>query len=300
MQPMKSCLTVIAATMLYVQAASAAPLKVIAVPEPLVPYTAAILGEAGSVEPLLNKAQDPHHFALSPSQARKLAQADMLLLPDAHLNPTLTSLAARYPSLKIVTLSSLKGAQPLPYNSNNAWLGLTTQKAEGHDPHLWLDPMRMAALAPALAETLDSTNPALARNAQALATHLTQVTTPRLQALLPKQETLPAFITAHDSYQYFYARMGLPHPGYIAHGTEEYSGAKTVNLMLNAAKTHRLRCIITESPSRLSTQLAEISGARIIRLSPEMLPKDQQLPAWATQGYDGFLYHIAQQFSACL
>jgi zinc transport system substrate-binding protein len=339
--------------MLVAQAAIAGEVfpSVLVAPSPLKPYVDELLRGHASAHSLLNPGQDAHHFALSPSQAAQLDKADVLVVANLAMSPSLQKLASKK-KLRVIDLSSLPGADPLPYAKENPWL--TAQKAndktikEGAhsdhdhdhdhdhnhndhaskpkgkkqaltpspaiDPHLWLDPIRMATLAAPLADELGKSAPeALAEmkiNAATLARHLREEVTPNIIAMLgatPRTTntmTRPEipFITYHAAYQYFTDRFGLEHYGELTQRPEELMGAKTAKQLMERAEKIRVRCLIGEQENRLMQMIAQRSGAKIVLLSPEQLPTSRAVdtPPWVKNEYDRFLYHTAATFAQCL
>jgi zinc transport system substrate-binding protein len=342
---------VIAAMMASAQAASASPAQpsFVVVGAPITPYVRAIVGSAGKVDDLLSPVQDLHEISLSPSQMAKLSKADALVIPDMSISPSLAALAKKLPTLNMIELTKIEGASPLPYPDKNPWIETlkeeakkqaqqkkpnpfeqrnrthekhkaheehehTHQHAEGGiDPHLWLDPERMAAMAVPLAQVMGLTAPDYKKeftlNAQTLATHLRAEVTPGLRALLNQnsvatKEDKPKipFITGHAAYQYFITRFDLPYHGEISTAPEPYLGGKTVDILLQAASTQSVRCIVAEAKTTLIARLAKLSGARVVLLQPEQLPTAKTTPPlpWVQNDYDRFLYGIAEGFAGCL
>lgn len=330
-----SCAATIAAILLVSQAAIAGELfpKVVVAPAPLKPYVDEILKGHGESQSLLRPGQEAHEVVLSPSQAQMLAQADVVIVPDLSMSPVLARMIAKNKRLKVIELTRLQGASPLPYMAENPWLSAQKEKAASHDehahqheeheehaehaatdPHLWLDPGRMAALAPALADAIATAVPeaksTLAANAGELAHHLAREVMPPLRDMLKREVTVTTavgkpvipFITYHAAYQYFLAQFGLTYQGEITQRPEESMGAKTSATMQNAASTVRIRCLIGEVETPLMKRIAANSGARIILLSPEQLPERKDVDAleWMKNDYDRFLYTTAKAFAGCL
>lgn len=345
-----SWLWLIAVMLVNTQAAFAGTLypKVLVSVAPLVPYTDAILQGIGASQCLIRAGQDPHSFTLAPTQAKMLADADMLIVPDLGMSPLLGRLVKNYPKLKIVSLSTFKGANALPYADENPWVAKVKAVAGAHaddekfephdhyqhvtgkrnaeeeksaapsapaiDPHFWLDPERMAAIAGPLAETIADFAPdqrrVLEQNATALAQHLRRDVTPSLRAMLHASAgddihtTKPEipFITYHAAYQYFLARFGLTPQGQIISRPEEYLGAKSLDELLRAAKGITIRCIIGEQDTPLVRKIAVLSQARVVLISPEQLVNAHDVPPldWVQNDYDRLLYMTAKRFGECL
>ena len=341
---------VIALFLASTQAASAGQVfpKVLVVVNPLAPYANEILHGVGNAQNLLRPGQEPHSFTLAPSQARMLAEAEILITPDRSINPVLDRLASRQKKLRVIELSKLNGADPLPYAKENPWVtrvkelgksdgdddhdhGHDHDHDHGHeqktlgkplkaqpvattDPHFWLDPERMAAIAVPLAEAIAQSAPehkaTLTANAKALASQLRDDVKPAIAELLKAKAASPyttpkpqiPFITYHAAYGYFLQRFSITDDGAITIRPEDYMGAKTLNDLLNAATKVYIRCVIAEEDSPLVKRVAKASGAKIVILSPEQQVDENDVPPldWVKNGYDRLLYKTAKSFSECL
>jgi zinc transport system substrate-binding protein len=328
----------IASFMLSTQAAlagSATP-QVIVVPAPLAPYVDAILQGGGKSQSLLKPGQNAHHFSLSPRQAALLRNADLLVVADMSMHPALDRLRQKHPKLQVIELYRLAGANPLPYPKDNPWLRAQKEAnaaldshendhahAHAHDhaaeetlrdPHLWLDPERMAAIAVPLAEAMSRALPesekTMRLNAQSVAAHLRNEVAPAIAALLKQPaptshrietQTIP-FVTYHAAYQYFLTRFGIDRHGELLQRPEESLGAKSKAELLSQADNVSIRCLIAEQESPLVKRIASGSQARIVLLSPEQLPTETIIApaAWIQNDYDRFLYQTAKSFAECL
>jgi len=303
---------------------------------PLKPYVDEVLRGHGESQSLLRPGQGAHDFALAPTQAAMLNDADIVIVPDLDMSPMLKRLLAKKKNVTVIELSSLEGANPMPYPEANPWLdALKTKEAKEapkhhednhdhahhgddkkpiNDPHLWLDPERMAAislhLAHAIAEASPEARPTLDHNARQLSVHLRNEVIPALRTLLDRTpRTLDAvgkdqipFITYHAAYQYFLSRFGLTHHGEITKRPQEMRGAKTSAAVLRGAENIRVRCLIGEEKNNLMQRIATLTEARIIILSPEQLVDRKDLDAldWIKSDYDRFIYKTAKTFANCL
>lgn len=319
------------------QAASAGeafPRVLVTVPA-LTPYVNDLLHGITTSQNLLRPGQDAHGFSLSSRQRRALAEADVIIIADKGMSPFLNKMldAEQKRGATVVVLTALKKAEPLSYRQENPWLKVA--KAQAHagekdahahhddhdheeqqqtDPHLWLDPLRMAALAVPLAEAIAARSPShstqLQANATTLAKHLRDEVDPALRAIVsigtpqekPRSKPLVPLITYHAGYQYFMARYGLTNNGEIVQRPEEYLGAKTLRDTMAQADRVTIGCIISESDSPLVRRIAKASGARMITLSPEapIAPTEISSAPWARNDYERLLQKTAEQVASCL
>ena len=95
------------------------------------------------VSVLSNAEQDPHHFEPSPSTARAVADARLVVYNGADYDPWMGKLlrASRAPARRVIVVADLVG------------------KRAGDNPHIWYDPATMPALARAVAAALAQADP---------------------------------------------------------------------------------------------------------------------------------------------
>ena len=295
--------------------------------EPITPYVNELLKGITHAKSLLKAGQDPHHAALSPSQALALKEANVIIMPAAAMSPGLARLIDKKKAKGtiVIELVKLNGADALSYPKENPWLtALKEEKEEAHDheheheaigtdPHVWLDPLRMAAIAPEVANSIARAAPdhsaSLTRNATVLARHLTTTVHPQLTALLANRTAKPRFenktylpfITYHAAYQYFVQRYGLDSGGFITQQPGSM-GAKSLHHALSSAEQLSLGCIISESEGAVVQRIAKRTGARTVILNPERSysATETDTQPWIMNDYDRLLYTTAKRFGACL
>ena len=327
-------IAVLLATAQAPRAGETIPKVVVTVPA-ITPYVDELLRGIGTATDLLRPGQDAHSFSLSSNQRDALAHADLIIIADRGMSPFLNKLLdveARR-GAKVIALSALPGAEPLPFANENPWLEAAKKQAGAHDknddahadkkpntaskvpdPHLWLDPVRMANIAAPLADAITKSSPGnrgkLQANAAALSHHLRSEVDPAIRSIFAHHEpraatsnkpTIP-FITYHAAYQYFMARYDLEHRGELFQRPEDYLGARTLHTIISQSDTVKIGCIITETQSPLVSRIAKNSGAKIIALSPEeALQKSAVTSApWAQNDYDRMLQKTAESFAGCL
>ena len=182
------------------------------------------------------------------------------------------------------------------------------------DPHIWLDPERMAAIALPLAKELSKTYPAQQRtfeaNAQAASKHLREeaipamndmLAIPRTNLLRNKGEVIP-FITGHPGYQYFLSRFNLPYNGTIMTRPNQFIGGKTLETMLKTAEKTRIRCVIADGVTPINERVTRASGAKLSTLPIEQSVSAADVPSasWVRNDYDRLLFKTTKTFGDCL
>lgn len=286
----------------------------------IMPLMEALLDGVTKPEGVMSRAIDAHSAMLSPSDVAKLNNADIIIAVDDSVTLALTPWLKekKNPRAMVLVLTHYDAASPLPYRTKNSFLPESSMENPDKqiDPHIWLDPLRMASIMPPLAKDIGTYNTEfsaqLADNAQRLAMQLRAVTYPKTKAMLEKalQEEsrfTPPFpiipvLTQHDAFQYFYDRYRIADGGYLVRHSGPMQGAASLkDIYKNAGKT-RVRCILSSEPSRTVTRVRELSKARVITLNPEHTVSSHDVPAegWFTNDYDRFVANVTRQFAACL
>ena len=243
-------------------------------------------GTGGAPDLLLPPAASPHDYAMRPSEARALSEAQLVVWVGPILTPWLEeSLATLAPEAGILTLADTPGTRMLP-SREGALFGEhdhehTEAEHDDHeahdnhganDPHLWLDPRNASVWLEAIAEalaTLDTQNAALYRkNATAGKAELAALEM-ELSATLAPVRGRP-FLVAHDAYHHFEARFGIEAAGALADIEALSPGAARLTEVRAAVAEDGIVCIFAEpqtDPSLLETAI-EGSDARIGTLDP--------------------------------
>jgi zinc/manganese transport system substrate-binding protein len=134
-----------AALLLAAFPANAKPLTVVAAENFYGDVAQQIAGPSIHVTSILtNPNQDPHTFDASPSTARAIADAGLVIYSGADYDPWVANLlaASQVPGRKVIVVADLM------------------QRKSGDNPHLWYDPATMPALAKALAAEFAGRDPA--------------------------------------------------------------------------------------------------------------------------------------------
>jgi zinc/manganese transport system substrate-binding protein len=143
--------------LIQMNAAGAAPVSIVAAENMYGDVAAAIAGDRAIVQDILsNPNTDPHFFEASPSVARALAGADIVVVNGEGYDPWMQTLlgASARAGRQVLTVADLMHAAP------------------GGNPHLWYAPATMPQVARALAAALTRQDPA---GAEIYATRLDSV-----------------------------------------------------------------------------------------------------------------------------
>lgn len=252
---------------------------------PVHALVAEVMGDLGQPDLLLARGGDAHDFQLRPSQARVVADADLVVWIGPELTPWLDSAMSNRPDgAAVLGLLDAQGTILRGYDEAEGHDGHDHEadahddhadEAAGHDdhdhagsdPHAWLDPgngVQWLGLIAAELGRLDPENAAIyAANATEAADRITALDK-EIAALLEPVGTLP-IVTFHDAYGYFGEHYGLNLAGSIALGDAASPGAQRLQELRARMEAGAVLCIFPEAQhdSALVTQIAEGTGARV-------------------------------------
>lgn len=289
-------------------AAPASARTVVASIEPLALLAREVLGERATVETLLRPGQTPHFAAFTPSQARALREADLVLWLGAEAEPHLADLLRRSgaPALAVLDLDGVRrlvGGHDHAHDADNDQPGAGDRhahaaaahdhdhapaSADHPDPHLWLSPRNMGLLARALAAEFNLGEAALAAFEQRLAATVAEVRA----TLAPVADR--AWLSYHDPWRYLTEAVGLTPPLVISESLQSDTSSRHFATLVTEMEARRVRCAIAEPEARLALM------RRLCRGDCRLEPLDPLGRAGETAGYTGFLRHLGERFAACL
>lgn len=286
--------------LLFAGGAEAAP-RVLASIKPVHSIVAAVMAGAGTPDLLIAGAASPHAYALKPSDAQKIARADVVFWigpqMETFLRTPLNNLAPRAAKIalmdapNVTQLSARAGGLWDPDEDHHA-LG-------GVDGHVWLNPANAVAMARSIAKTLsqaDAANGALyARNAESFAAEV-KTLDDAIHVKLAGVRARP-YIVFHDAYRYFEAHYGLSPVGAVTVASERPPGARRVAEIRARIREWNAICLFTtpQFPPRLVATLTEGTSARTAPLDDV----GADIPP-GPGFYGALLTRITDSMSACL
>jgi zinc transport system substrate-binding protein len=250
----------------------------------------------GVAEPalLLPPGTSPHAAVLRPSQARDLAEADLLIWIGPTLTPWLGAAVARVAGGDRLDLLSVDGT--VLYPLRDLADGGAPAPGGPADPHAWLDPVNARVWVRRVAEELAAIDPDHAplylANAERVEARLLALEAEISGQLKPLQGV--PFVVQHDAYQYFEARFGLQAAGSVQIRPGQGPGPAHLRELGRMAAVQGARCAFSEPQfdDRLLQVLADADGMTVIDLDPLGVESDE--------GYDGVLRAMAAAIASCL
>jgi zinc transport system substrate-binding protein len=221
----------------------AAPQVVVSI-KPIHDVTLAVMEGAGTPTLLVPPGTSPHNYALAPSQAQALYQADLIIWIGPSLETFLTQpLNRRKKDSTLLTLLDTPNMILYPIGEK--------ENAHEHgpiDPHLWLDPVNLIHFTSQLASTLSTLDPQHAKlyqtNAQRTIKHLLTLDQTLSQQL--KGAHHQPIMVFHDAYQYFSKRYGLDVVGTVVLRPDVMPSVSRVLQIQDTLKSKKVTCIFTE------------------------------------------------------
>lgn len=266
--------------------AADAPPRVVATIKPIHSLVAGVMAGVGAPVLLVEGQASPHSFALKPSGARAVADADLLFRVSETVEPFTLKLAGSLPAAtRLVTLAEATGVTRLErrfgatfephehHRRNHDAEGPEAHEAPHHDHdeshvdgHVWLDPDNARVMVDAIVAALSARDPAHAEKY----TENGRAQKERLNSLAGEIESELAplhgrpFIVFHDAAQYFERRFALTAAGSITISPEVAPSAKRLSQVRARIRDLAARCVLSDPQSspRLVATVTEGMGVR--------------------------------------
>ena len=258
-----------------------ADVKVVTSIKPVHSLVSAVMAGVGEPSLLVKGAGSPHTYALKPSQAQLLQDAELVFWMshdlEAFLENSIESIAT---NAKSVPLMEAHGLTKLAFREGGAFDSHGHDDKDGHDehghedhddhdehkhdehghedhdehahhgedPHVWLDPVNAKAMVHEIEEALVEADPSNAAayeaNAEALMSRLDDLVAEIDAELEPVKGR--GYVVFHDAYQYFEARFGVSAVGSITVSPEVLPGAERVAELQDKVRDLGATCVFSE------------------------------------------------------
>ena len=282
-----------------------ADVKVLTSIKPLQLIAAAVQDGVGTPEVLLPPGASPHHYALRPSDVRKVQSVDLLYW----IGPDMEGFLPRVlngRTLPAVAVQELPGLKLRHFAEDSQ--SHTDDDGDEHDhdhrpgtidAHLWLSPINARVIAAKIAADLSAADPANAARYQSNLKGFNQrldALDARLKSRLAGIAGKPYFVF-HEAFDYFEDTYGLKHAGVFAVAAEVQPGAQHVAAMRTRLQAVGKTCVFSEPPLR--PRLAETLVAGLPVKLAELDALGGYTPTTA-QGYEQLLEKLGNDLAGCL
>ncbi len=230
-----------------------------------------VMGDLGQPRLIVPTGVSPHSYAMRPSQARTLQNADIVFWVGRDLTVGLArAVKALATNAVSVSLIDVPGITLLSFRHG------TTFETHGHnngtDPHVWLDPENARVWLEVIAAELAKLDP---DNASSYL-HRAQVGKDALKELIHHLSGQLArirgrpFVVFHDAYQYFEHRFNIRAAGSIVLSEASDPGPVRITEIRDAVKNLEVKCVFAEpqfEPKLIATVI-EGTDTRLGMLDP--------------------------------
>jgi zinc transport system substrate-binding protein len=220
-------------------------------------------GDRVHVTNLTPAGAEPHDLELNPDQIDEILDADVLFDMGAGFQPAVEKAGEQRDG---PTVSFLR--------------------AGSKDPHIWLDPVRMAGIVRTVQRELIKVDPkgraVYTRNAQRFLAELAALNTRYTQGLA--HCTRKVIVTGHEAFGYLAKRYGLRQEGVAGLSPDAEPDAQRLGQLTDLVKRLGVKVVFTEdlvSP-RIADTLAREAGVTTKTLSPLEGLTDKELAQGAT------------------
>jgi zinc/manganese transport system substrate-binding protein len=231
--------------------------RVVATTTILGDLVANVVGDEAVIEVLLPVGADPHDYRASARQVAALQEAELVVVNGLDLEEGLADVLANAERDGANILALAPQLDPLPFATGSL------------DPHVWLDPLRMAAAAELVATALAAAAPGVdwAAPAEAYASELRRADERIESILAPVPPARRKLITNHDSLGYFAARYGFTVVGVVIPGGSTLAEPSPAALAELVATIQRedLPAVFAETtePTTLAATIAAAAGREV-------------------------------------
>ena len=242
-----------------------ADIKVVASIKPIHSLASYLMDGVGKPDLIVDGYASPHGFAMKPSHAKMLQNADLIFWVgedlENFLEKPLKSIAKKAEKIELM---ETKGLKKLKFRERNIFEehGHDEHKEHGHkedkhddhhghahgehDPHIWLDPINAKVILSEMAEHLIEKDP---NNASVYKANLKKAHN-ALDNLTKKvkSELKGNFksIVFHDAYQYFEKRFDVNVLGAFTVNTDVLPGAEQLAEIREVIKHEKVTCVFSE------------------------------------------------------
>ncbi len=287
-----------------VVAQAQAEVRVLTSIKPLQQIAAAVQDGVGSPEVLLPPGASPHHYALRPSDVRRVSDVELLywIGPDMEGFLPRVLKSRSKPSVAIQDLPGLHlrhfGEDSHSHDEDG------DEHDHDHRPgsldaHLWLSSVNARVIAAKMAADLSAADPANAAryqsNLKAFGERLDALDA-RLKKRLTGISGKPFFVF-HEAFDYFESAYGLKHAGVFSVAAEVQPGAQHVAAMRKRLQEAGKTCVFSEPPLRPRLAETLTAGLPVTLAELDALGGTAQASA---QGYEQLLEKLGNDLAGCL
>ena len=225
----------------------------------------------GEPQLLIPQNASPHHYAMRPSEAKALQEANLVVYLGHDMTPWLEPLFETVAaSAEPLDLSEVDGVLQLSYREGPVFGEHEghddhddheghDHEEEGHDdhahhdhdgndPHMWLDPENALVWLDAIASELGHIDPENAARYRANANTAKEEISHEIHHIEDHLKSVQGqgFLVFHDAYQYFENRFGIFATGSISIGDASKPSPKRLQQLKHHFEEEGIHCVLSE------------------------------------------------------
>lgn len=226
------------------------------------------LGDSVQIDSIVPAGIDVHTFEPSPSDAAKIANADLIIMNGLDLDEWVVSLieAAHKSSGDLLRLGE-------GLDASDSWIYLAPADSgtvRSYDPHVWLDPTGAAHYVQRIADRVVQDQPELTdaiRSTSAkgfAALHDLDTEVRALFSEIPKENR--KIVTFHDAFGYFARAYNITIVGVAIASPGQDPSAREIAALIDAIRASGVTSVFSEVqfPSKVLTSIAAETGATVL------------------------------------
>ena len=234
---------------------------------PIASLIQTIAGDNAEVSAIIPVGIDPHSFSLKPSDAIKMAESDVVIALDAHIDGSLLSIPDTIDKTYIL-------------NDEESDIEGSVHEGHTHDenPHRWISfvytPILVERISEILVDHLPEQKDEFISNKNAYIAKLSQTHSSLLGAM--NNDKKIAVIQRHGVWDYLLEELDIPLLGTLDQYEGDQSSLKEITETITQIKTSSIPVILIEDAfmkeSSVFTQISKEAGAKIQVFNPMVSP----------------------------
>ncbi len=293
---MKTIITLVFCTML-ISCNKNNNVKIVTTIKPIQMLVTAIAADDLQSTQLIPDNASPHHYALKPSDIKKLQHARLIFRIDEGLESFLNKpLEQAKKNIPVIPLAEQEGIHLIPFDKSSEHNH--SGHHHSHDLHIWLDPNNAIAMSKVIAKQLSQIDPSHAQNyAERLQQLISKIEAEdkKLQAALKPIANKPMMVF-HNAWGYFENHYGLNNVSVINQSTSAQLGIAKIQAIREIIKTKKIACLFSE-PQAQQTIIQTLIKDSDVKAS-ELNIIGQNI-AMNSDSYIKLLDSIAESFLQC-
>lgn len=225
-------------------------------------------GEAVQVHALVGRDADAHVFRPTPTDAKRLAQADLVVVNGLGFEGWLDRLvrASGFKGPVVVASAGVRTVPSRPHAHHGHSHG---KDGAGADPHAWQDPTRVQRYVDNLRDAFSAARPALAAEfaarAAAYKAELQSLDTATRASLSRLPAERRRVLSSHDAFVYFADAYGVTFLAARSSTSGREPSAAEVARLIDEVRRQRAVAVFVENiqDARLVQRIADEAGARV-------------------------------------